>query len=506
MSVYALEALNLSKRFGNMLALDRVTLRLRVGSFHALLGENGAGKSTLVKCIIGYHTPDAGELLIAGRQQVITNPRQAHAWGIGMVYQHFALISNMTVLENLVLARQSLPAIIDWRTERQQIEARMALLPFRLPLNKSVSRLAAGERQKLEIIKQLLLDCRILILDEPTSVLAPHEADEMLGQLRALTRERTLSVIIITHKLREVMNYADEVTVLRKGCHVGSAAVSAVNPNQLASMIVDAACIPAAHPRLVPTATSAPVCLQLHALRVANDDGRAAAVKDISLSLCAGEIVGIAGVSGNGQRELVEALSGQRSPEAGEIRIHGELYRGRREQMRRHGFYCLPEEPLRNACVGEMSVAENLALRNFDRPPYSRWRTWLRRGAMVRAARGLIARYHIRTPSPHAPIATLSGGNVQRAVLARDLTEHVQILVIANPCFGLDLIATAAVRGRLMEARNRGAALLLVSEDLDEILELSDRLVVMSGGRLVHETTPSTADLTVVGRYMAGQA
>ncbi|MGK2953142.1 MAG: ATP-binding cassette domain-containing protein, partial [Thiobacillus sp.] len=223
MSNLALEAINVSKRFGELQALDRVSLKLRQGSIHALLGENGAGKSTLVKCIVGFYTPDAGEVLLGERQQAIANPRDAHDLGIGMVYQLFTLIPNMTVLENLVLARPHLPAVIDWKKERQTIGERMRTMPFQLPLDVSVNHLAAGEKQKLEIVKQLLLDVKVLILDEPTSVLTPAEADEVLSCIRDMTRQTGLSVLIITHKFREVILYADDVTVLRQGRHVGSA-------------------------------------------------------------------------------------------------------------------------------------------------------------------------------------------------------------------------------------------------------------------------------------------
>jgi ABC-type uncharacterized transport system ATPase subunit len=230
----ALEAIEISKRFGELQALDKVSLKLRRGSVHALLGENGAGKSTLVKCIVGFYRPDEGEVLIGERQQLITNPKDAHELGIGMVYQHFTLIPNMTVLENLVLARPHLPGVIDWNRERNSIGERMKSMPFRLPLDVYVNHLAAGEKQKLEIVKQLLLGVKVLILDEPTSVLTPDEADEVLGRIKQMTREENLSVLIITHKFREVMTYADDVTVLRRGKPAGSAVTGDVDIKRLA--------------------------------------------------------------------------------------------------------------------------------------------------------------------------------------------------------------------------------------------------------------------------------
>lgn len=498
---YALETLNITKRFGALVALNNVSLRLKKGSFHALLGENGAGKSTLVKCIMGYYTPDSGELMVDGRQHDISNPRHAQQLGLGMVYQHFTLIPNMTVMENLVLARLHLPIKLDWRAERKSLQQRIAQLPFQFNLDASVSRMAAGEKQKLEITKQLLLNSEILILDEPTSVLTAAEADDILGQLRALSQERSLSILIITHKFREVMTFADEVTVLRKGSCVGTATVKSVNTQQLAEMMVGTEFIKKPLHRQPSPILNAQ--LEIHHLKV-NDDTQTLAIDNLSLSVNGGEIVGIAGVSGNGQRELVEALSGQRTATAGEIRIHKQVYQGKRDDMRESHFYCLPEEPLRNACVSSMSVAENMVFRNFDQPPFTRYRWLLDRHAMWRHAIDLIRQYKVSTHGPHAAIATLSGGNVQRAILARELENKVDILVAANPCFGLDFSAVAEIHGKIMDVRNRGGAVLLISEDLEEILELSDRLVVMSAGKFVYETTPAHADLVTIGRYMAG--
>jgi len=498
--VMALEAIKVSKRFGALQALDQVSLKLRQGSIHALLGENGAGKSTLVKCIVGFYTPDDGEVLLGELQQAIGNPRDAHELGIGMVYQHFTLIPNMSVLENLVLARPHLPAVIDWKKERQAIAERMQGMPFQLPLDASVNHLAAGEKQKLEIVKQLLLGVKVLILDEPTSVLTPDEADEVLGRIREMTREAGLSVLIITHKFREVMTYADDVTVLRRGKYAGSARVSDVDIRQLAEMMVGSEFSQTALAR--EAVAEQPLKLGIDALSVADDSGMTA-VHALSLQVKAGEIVGIAGVSGNGQRELVEALAGQRPPSGGAIRVMGEAYSGRRRELLRHGFHCLPEEPLRNASVPRMSVAENLAFRRFDQRPFSLYGL-LRRSRMAAAAVQAIADFKVRPPLPNAPIGDLSGGNVQRAILARELGEQPNVLVVANPCFGLDFTAVTEIHARIMAARNAGAAVLLVSEDLDEILELADRIHVMSGGRLVYETTPAAADPIVIGRHMAG--
>jgi len=497
----ALEALHISKRFAEVLALDDVSLKLEQGSFHALLGENGAGKSTLVKCIMGYYQPDDGELMIAGKQVTMSNPHAAHDVGIGMVYQHFTLIPNMTVLENIVLSRSHLPPVIDWKKERTAVEEKMANMPFQIPLSTSVNKLAAGEKQKVEIVKQLLLDINILILDEPTSVLTPSEADEVLGQIKAMTQTGHLSVLIITHKFREVMEYSADVTVLRKGAYAGSAKVSDVDPQKLANMMVGHEYRSTALQRTMTTESDAVLSLS-HLCT--DDDSGVPALNDFSLHVGGGEIVGIAGVSGNGQRELVEVLAGQRDASQGEIKVQDDLYQARRAQMAKHKFHVLPEEPLRNASVASMSVADNLAFRRFDRSPFA-YKQWiLNRTAIKKSAVSLIERFGIRTAGPDQAIGNLSGGNVQRTVLARELEHHADVLVVANPCFGLDFSATSDIREKIMQARNRGAAVLLISEDLDEILELSDRVMVISGGQLVYETTPDKADLTTVGQYMAG--
>jgi len=503
MSRYILEALGVSKRFGSVAALNDVSLRLRESSFHALLGENGAGKSTLVKCIMGFYKPDQGEVLFGDKQEIINSPHEAKELGIGMVYQHFTLIPNMTVAENIVLSRPRLPAVIDWRKEFTHLEQRMQNMPFSVPLNKSVNRLSAGEKQKVEIIKQLLLDIKVLILDEPTSVLTPNEADEVLGKIKQMTLEKNLSVLIITHKFREVMGYADEATVLRKGAYVGNVSVADATPQQLANMMVgEEVKLEAVH-RTAPDHDKARPVLTVSELRVIDDEG-VVMVNDLSLKVSAGEIVGIAGVSGNGQKQLVEALAGQRGAVSGDIKLHGESYSARREQMRQHGFRCLPEEPLKNACVTNMSVADNLVLRQFDRQPFA-WKNWLLKRKVINAnARELIAQFSIKTPDEYQSIGKLSGGNVQRAVLARELEGEFSLLVVANPCFGLDFGAVAEIRERIMRARNNGVAVLLVSEDLDEILELSDRFYVISNGKLVYENLPAQANLNEIGQYMAG--
>jgi simple sugar transport system ATP-binding protein len=307
---------------------------------------------------------------------------------------------------------------------------------------------------------------------------------------------------MITHKFREVMAYADKVTVLRRGKFAGSGAVNDLTPAAMAQMMIGTRESAAVHTRRAAPAAEGSVRLAVKALEV-NDDSGLSAVSGVSLEVKSGEILGIAGVSGNGQRELVEALIGQRRAVGGEVRVQGEIYRATRAQMRSHRVFSLPEEPLRNACVADRSVADNLALRHFDRPPLAIGVLLRRRAVRAQAVR-LIAEYKVKTAGADAPMRSLSGGNVQRAVLARELSNDVSILITANPVFGLDFAAVAEIHARILAARDAGAAVLLVSEDLDELLELSDRIAVMFDGRLVHETMRAQADVGVIGRCMAG--
>jgi ABC-type uncharacterized transport system ATPase subunit len=498
---FGIEALHISKRFGDFVALDDVSLRVLPGTVHALLGENGAGKSTLVKCIMGYHRPDDGQLIVGTREQAIASPRDAHRLGLGMVYQHFTLVPSMTVAENLVMARADVPRVIDWRHELEGLERFLGTMPFAVPLRARIHQLSAGERQKCELLKQLYLESRFLILDEPTSVLTPDEADEMLGLLRAMAERGDLTVLLITHKFREVSGYADDVTVLRKGRLAGGGKVAAHSREDLAAMMVGSRSLPATAPR-VGAVGSRPV-LEIKGLTA--DDARGGHGLAIdALSVREHEIVGVAGIAGNGQRELVEVLGGQQPKTGGAVLVQGADYDGDRATALARGVRCLPEEPLRNACVRTMSVAENLAFRRFDRTADGKPTFWVRRAELARRALGLIARYNVKTVSKDAAIATLSGGNVQRAVLARELSEDARLLVVANPCFGLDFQATAEIRSQIVEARNRGAAVLLISDDLDEILEIADRIVVISEGKIVHEIPVEQADRQTIGQHMVG--
>ena len=497
----SLEAIGMTKVFGSLVALDDVSIRVEAGSFHALLGENGAGKSTLVKCIMGFYSPDKGKVLLDGKEVAIRSPRDARANGIGMVYQHFTLVPCLTAAENLVISRADAPSVIDWGKEKKALAQFMEQMPFRVPLDAQVSSLSAGEKQKLEILKLLYLDQRFMILDEPTSVLTPGEADEMLGLLGNMARRKEITVLMISHKFREVKAFCDSFTVLRRGRFTGAGdARTASVPDMSAMMIGDTAIRERAarQPRKEGGET-----LELAGVFAEDNEGLPV-VKSLNLKVKAGEIVGIAGVSGNGQSALVEVLSGQRPLADGAIFIGGKQFEPKRKDYDRYKVFGLPEEPLKNAAVPKMSVAENIAFRSFDKPPVAKFGWWMSPGPMREKARELIAKYRVKTQGPDAPIETLSGGNVQRAILARELSGDVDVLIVANPCFGLDFASVADIRSQIMDQRNRGAAVLLVSEDLDEILELADRVAVMSGGTITYVSPIEATDRNTIGQHMAG--
>ena len=416
------EAVEMTMQFGSFTALNNVSIKITPGSFHALLGENGAGKSTLVKCMMGFYQATAGAMLVNNREVSITHPRTAHALGLGMVYQHFTLVPSLTGFENLVINREHAPAVINWRQAREALQSFMQAMPFDIPLEQPVHRLAAGEKQKLEILKQLYLGRRFLVLDEPTSVLTPAEADDVLGLVRGLCEAGELTVLMITHKFREVSDFADEVTVLRRGHHAGKAQTADLSHDDMAAMMVgnevsDSHTSRASDQQFHNTT---PV-LSLRSIQ-ATDRSGLNPIRIDRLEVYAGEIVGIAGVSGNGQLELVEILAGQRPYRAGEIRVNGDLFGASRTEAHQQKVRYLPEEPLRNACSAKMTVAENLAFRSFDIDKQGKARFWLNRTAIKHQADELINRFKIKTTSLDNPVSTLSGGNVQRTVLARELS------------------------------------------------------------------------------------
>ena len=341
------EAVNMTMRFGAFTALEDVSIKVPAGSFHALLGENGAGKSTLVKCMMGFYTPTEGQMIVDDAEVAIASPKDAAKYGLGMVYQHFTLVPSLTGAENLVISREDAPNVIDWRSERKKLADFMATMPFRIPLDQPVSALAAGEKQKLEIVKQLYLGRRFIVLDEPTSVLTPNEAEEMLGLVRDMTKRGELTVLMISHKFHEVTAFCDDVTVLRKGRRTGGGSLAELDRKKMAAMMIGDQPIAALDTRQ-PTPADAKAVLTVTSLKAKDRTG----LKQISvdgLTVRAGEIVGIAGISGNGQKEFLEVLAGQRLREGGQVTVKTAPYASTREQSRELNVRFIPEEPLRNA-------------------------------------------------------------------------------------------------------------------------------------------------------------
>ncbi len=497
-----IQTLSMTMRFGSFTALDNVSIDIPAGSFHALLGENGAGKSTLVKCIMGFYHATSGSLSVNGREVSVVSPKDAALYGLGMVYQHFTLVPSLTGAENLVISRARVPAVINWAKERRDLSNFMQRMPFRIPLDRPVSELAAGEKQKLEIVKQLYLGRSFLVLDEPTSVLTPAEADEMLGLVRGMTERGELTVLMISHKFHEVTKFADSVSILRRGKLVGTGKIGDLSKADMAKMMIGDVKLAELDSRRPVRETAEPV-LKVDGI-TAPDSSGLKTIDIADLTVRSGEIVGIAGISGNGQKELSELLAGQRPTTAGRIIVKGETYGATRAETRKNNVRFIPEEPLQNACAPKMTVSENLAFRSFDLKTNGKNAMWLNRRDMRKKATALISDFKVKAASSSSPIAALSGGNVQRAVLARELTGDVDLLIVSNPCFGLDFSAVAEIRARIMKARNSGTAVLLLSEDLDELLEMSDRILVISEGRLVYETPALGADIGVIGAHMAG--
>ncbi len=497
-----IETLDMTMRFGSFTALDHVSVSIPAGTFHALLGENGAGKSTLVKCIMGFYHQTSGSLSVDGREVAVTSPKEAAAYGLGMVYQHFTLVPSLTGAENLVISRAEVPAVINWTRERKALAAFMERMPFKIPLDRRVSELAAGEKQKLEIVKQLYLGRSFLVLDEPTSVLTPAEADEMLGLVRGMTERGELTVLMISHKFHEVTKFADAVSILRRGKLVGGGKVGELSTADMAGMMIGDVKLAELDARVPVTDAAKPV-LRVEQVKALDRSGLKTIEID-KLTVRSGEIVGIAGISGNGQKELTEILAGQRPTERGSVTVNGGIYGATRLETRKNNVRFIPEEPLQNACAPRMTVSENLAFRTFDLKENGGDAIWLSKSTMKKRATSLISDFKVKTASSSSPIAALSGGNVQRAVLARELTGDVDLLIVSNPCFGLDFSAVAEIRARIMRARNAGTAVLLLSEDLDELLEMSDRIMVISEGKLVYETPARSADIAVIGAHMAG--
>jgi simple sugar transport system ATP-binding protein len=501
------------KRFPGVLANDRADLEVRAGEIHALLGENGAGKSTLMNILCGLYRPDAGGIYLArdgdGQPQSVDihSPRDAIGLGIGMVHQHFMLVPTQTVAENVILGLKQPRFILNMR----QVEGHIQELSrqYRLAVDPGafIWQLSVGEQQRVEILKLLYRGADVLILDEPTAVLTPQESEELGHTLRRMAAEGK-AIIFITHKLDEVTAFADRVTVLRAGKTIATLATADTSKAELARLMVGREVLFHLNKDQIECG-QAVLCLQN--LEALNDKGLPA-LRRVSLEVRGGEILGIAGVAGNGQRELAEVITGLRPATAGQVMVHGqELTNQSPRQFIRAGISHIPGDRLGMGLARNLPVSDNLIMKGYRRPPLSSG-PFLVRSAIGEFAGRLIRAFQIATPSPSTPVRMLSGGNLQKTILAREITAgedlaqgQATLLVAVHPTRGLDVGATESVQHTLLEQRAHGAAILLISEDLDELLALSDRIAVMYEGEIMGIVDAAGADIGQLGLLMAGE-
>jgi simple sugar transport system ATP-binding protein len=498
---YAVELRGITKRFPGVVANKDIELRVRRGEVHAIVGENGAGKSTLMKTLYGEHRPDEGTILVDGRKLSFRSPSDAIAAGIGMVHQHFMLADNFTVLENIVLGSEPTHlGRLDTAEARRRIRELSDRYALDLDPDELVEDLGVGDRQRVEIAKVLYRDARILILDEPTAVLVPQEVDELFGNLAELKREG-LTVIFISHKLDEVRRVADSITVIRRGTTVGEADPKTTTTRQLAEMMVGSE-LPSPETR-TSTVRETPV-LRLDGVTVDSTSGGRAAVDDISLTVREGEVVGIAGVEGNGQAELVDAVMGLRPLAAGRIRLGDEdITAWSTRQRREAGLGFIPEDRHRQGMLLEATLWENRILGHQTRPPAAKG--WFIDRKAARADTERVMRdYDVRAPGPDTLAVALSGGNQQKLIVGREMESGPRLLVASHPTRGVDVGAQAAIWELLKDARAEGMGILLISADLDELIGLSDTLHVMLRGRLVATLDPASVTPEELGGHMTG--
>ncbi|HEY77323.1 MAG TPA: ABC transporter ATP-binding protein [Thermoflexia bacterium] len=496
----AVQMRGITKRFPGVLANDHVDLEVYPGEVMALLGENGAGKSTLMNVLSGLYRPDEGEILIHGWPVHLHSPRDAIAHGIGMVHQHFMLVETLTVAENVILGLDTVGWVPRMEEVHRQIEALSEQYGLRVDPTAYIWQLSVGEQQRVEILKLLYRGADILILDEPTAVLTPQESADLSRTLRRMADEGK-AVIFITHKLDEVMAFADRVTVLRAGKVVATLRTAETNKVELARLMVGREVLFRLEKR---TCQPGEVALEVKDLQALNDKGLPA-LRGVSFQICAGEILGIAGVAGNGQRELAEVITGLRRATGGSVRVYGRDITNRSpREIIEAGISHIPGDRVGVGLVPNLPISDNLAMKAYRHPPLARG-PLLDRSAMRDFARRLVEAFRIATPSPQTPARLLSGGNQQRVVLAREITASKGILVAVYPTRGLDVGATEAVRKALLEERDKGAAILLISEDLDELMQLSDRIAVLYEGQVMGVVVPEETTPEAIGLMMAGQ-
>jgi simple sugar transport system ATP-binding protein len=489
-----------TKSFGDFKALDGVSIHVQKNSIHAILGENGAGKTTLMNVLFGLYHPDEGRIEIDGRDVPIENPRTAIENSIGMIHQHFMLVKSLTVTENIILGLKGQKASLHLKEHEQRVRELSDSFGFAIDPREPVWKLPMGMQQRVEILKALYRNAELLILDEPTSVLAPHEVSAFLKGLKRL-RDAGHTIIFITHKLEEVMQAADQVTVLRQGRVRAEVAASDTTVNKLARLMVGRDVI---FDFVRGEGKSGEVALEVEHVCASNDRG-VRALEGVSFALCAGEILGVAGVDGNGQAELAEVITGMRPLGAGKIRVGGRDISGAgiRERMQEFGIGFIPEDRQNTGLVLDYSATANLALRDFNRAPFSR-KGIMRAGFLQAHAREIVRKYDVRLQSIHQPAQFLSGGNQQKLILGRELEADPGILIAMQPTKGLDVGAIEFVQKMILQQRDSGKAVLYISTELEHLLAVSDRIAVMFGGQITGMIAPGDATAEQLGMLMSG--
>ena len=496
-----LELRGITKRFPGVLANDHIDLSLEKGEIHALLGENGAGKTTLMNILYGLYQPDEGEIFVNGKKLVVHSPTDAISAGIGMVHQHFMLIPVFTVTENVMLGDEMTKAagVLDRAAASQRVKKISEAYQLEVRPDAYISDLPVGVQQRVEIIKLLYREADILILDEPTAVLTPQEADELFKIMRSLT-EQGKSIIFITHKLREVLRAADRITVIRDGKVMGTTTPKRTTENNLASMMVGREVLLRVDKK---AAKPGPVVLEVNDLKV-TDDRKHLTVEGVSFDVHAGEVVGVAGVQGNGQTELVKALTGLRQSFSGKIQLLGkDITQAHPREITELGVAHIPEDRQRDGLVLSFPVADNLVLNSYYHEPFAKG-VILQEKKIVSSANEVIRAFDVRTPSAMTTVGSLSGGNQQKVIVARELSRPVKLVVASQPTRGLDVGSIEYIHKQLIARRDQGAAVLLVSSELDEIMQLSDRISVMFRGKIVDILDAKKVTKRDVGLLMAG--
>lgn len=497
---YVIEMLGIRKEFPGIIANDNITLQVKKGEIHALLGENGAGKSTLMNVLFGLYQPEKGEIRVNGQSVKITNPNIANDLGIGMVHQHFMLVETFTVTENIILGKEPKSGgTIDIKKAEKDVKEISEKYGLAVNPKAKIADISVGMQQRVEILKTLYRGAEIIIFDEPTAVLTPQEIKELIQIMKTLIKEGK-SIILITHKLKEIMEVCDQVTVIRKGKGIGTLSVNETNPNELANLMVGREVV-----FKTEKMASSPKenVLEIKEL-VVNDTRGVQAVRGLDLNVRAGEIVGIAGVDGNGQTELIEAITGLRKSESGSIKLNGKEIRNLKpRKITESGVGHIPEDRHKHGLVLDFPIGENIVLQTYYQKPYSKGGI-LNFKQIYNKASKLIQEFDVRTPSEYTLARSLSGGNQQKAIIGREVDRNPDLLIAAQPTRGLDVGAIEFIHKRLIEQRDNGKAVLLISFELDEILNVSDRIAVIYEGKIVAVVDPKTTTEQELGLLMAG--